>query len=195
MDLEKENELIALSLFQTKKGLLRSEIVNEFYKLSLPNPEGLWRKMYADGYLDLKEDETIGTKENPDFGREHRTDAIRYSLSNYGYTYLKHLWKEKEIEELNIKQINSSIIANESVKGTNESVKKTNMFQIASAITTFVIIATALFIQFMSYKKEKTEMQPIIDSLQQVKMRLNKLETKSVAQTPIMNVKKDSLKK
>jgi hypothetical protein len=115
-------------------------------------------------------------------GYFYLTGEGRYFISKGGYA--GRAAEQEELNKLNKNQLQSII-------DTNTSVRKTNLIQKLSAISTFIIIATALLIQFMSYKKEKTEMQPITDSLLKVKMRLDKLETKSL---PLSSIK-DSLTK
>ena len=67
----------------------------------------------------------------------------------------------------------------QSVIDTNNSVRRTNRIQIASAATTFIVIATALWLQYKDYKKDKTETQTTKEQLQQVKHSIDLLEKKN----------------
>ena len=109
-----------------------------------------------------------------------------YILNDYGEQYCQYLESEQEKLEKK-KTLESDQI--QSVIDTNASVRKTNTIQMISIICTIAIIATALFIQWLSYTKDKNEKRSIDESVQSESRKIHLQATKSVA--PVS--KKDSV--
>lgn len=138
------------------------------------NPDSMARnQLIIDGFM----------IENPkNSGNFYFTSEGRYFISKGGYA--ARMAEREELSKLNKAQLQSVI-------DTNKSVKKTNKIQIASLVTTFVIILFALFIQFLSYEKEKPETQPIINSIEELKHKVDLLRS----QYDSLNLRLNSLKK